>query len=97
MLNAPETSPIPAMIEHQQAQRAIRRLTRALAQALQLRVEDPAVVLAPYLGQPAATDNLEALHQWVEATLIELDLPSNSTESLDALCVRLTNTLEEAV
>jgi len=97
MLSAPETSPIPAMIEHQQAQRAIRRLTRALAQALQLRVEDPAVVLAPYLDQPVTTNNREALQRWVEETLSDLDLPTDSPESLEALCVRLTNTLEEAI
>lgn len=95
MLNIPEGSPIQALLDHQAKQRAIQRLARAVAQALQLRVDNPALVLAPHLGQPITLGNDEALERWVEKTLIELGLPAD-TEAVGPLCRRLADFLEEA-
>lgn len=95
MLNIPEGSPLQTWLDHQDRQRAIRRIARAVAQALQLHVDNSALVLAPPLGQPITLDNRQALEQWVEETLIELSLTAD-TEAVEPLCHRLVQRLEEA-
>lgn len=94
MLSTPQRSPLQALIERQHTQRIIQRLARAVAQDLQLRMADPTVVLAPHLGQPITLGNRDALQQWVESTLIELDLPVDS-DALEPLCQQLNRILSE--
>ncbi|WP_253452395.1 hypothetical protein [Halomonas sp. Y3] len=94
MLNLPQGSPIHAEIERQHRQHIIRRLARAVAQDLQLRLEEPTLVLAPRLGQPITLGNRDALQQWVTDTLVELDLPMDS-DALEPLCEQLNRILSE--
>jgi hypothetical protein len=94
MLSIPQKSSIQALLDRQATQRAIRRLAYAVAQTLQLRVENPALVIAPHLGQPITLSNQEALELWVEETLNELDLPID-TEAVEPLCQHLAQILEE--
>lgn len=94
MLNLPQGSPIHAEIERQHTQRIIQRLARAVAQDLQLRLEEHTLVLAPRLGQPITLGNRDALQQWIESTLIELDLPVDS-DALEPLCQQLNRILSE--
>lgn len=94
MLNTLQLAPIQAMVEQRHTQRAITRLSRAVAQALQLRLEDPTIVLAPHLGQPITLRNHEALERWIEEALSDLNLPADS-DALAPLRDRLAQTLEE--
>lgn len=96
MLNTQNGSLIQMAIEHQHTQRTIQRLARAVAQALQLRVEDPNVILAPYLGQPITLGNHQAMQQWVATTLATLDLTADSN-ALGPLCDHLMQTLDEVI
>lgn len=94
MLSIPKGSPIQAKSEHQARKRTIRRLARAMTQALRLHVDNPALVLAPRLGQPITLSNQEALEQWTQQTLHDLDLSPDSA-AIEPLCHRLTRALEE--
>ena len=95
MLNMPQGSPIQILLDRQDTQRAIRRLAFAVAQAMRLRVEDPTLVLAPHLDQPITLNNRAALEQWVEETLLDLNLPAE-TAAVEPLCQHLAQILEEA-
>jgi hypothetical protein len=94
MLNTLQLASIQTMIDQRQTQRAITRLSRAVAQALQLRFEDPSIVLAPHLGQPITLSNREALERWVAEALRDLNLPADS-DALAPLRDHLAQTLEE--
>lgn len=94
MLSIPQRPALQAFLDHQETQRAVRRLARAMTQALRLHVESPALILAPHLGQPITLSNQEALEQWTQQTLHDLGLSPDS-EAIEPLCHRLALVLEE--
>lgn len=94
MLSISQKPQLHALIEQRERQRNIKRLTRAVAQSLRLNMNNPDLVLNPYLDQPMQLNNNEALEQWVEETLEKYDLPTNS-QAIEPLCRQLVQFFEE--
>lgn len=81
------------LLAQQDAQRAVKRLTCAVAQQLRLDIQSPSLILAPLLGQPITLNNQEALEQWVQGELDALDLTA-STAAVEPLRIRLVKVLD---
>ena len=94
MLSISQKPQLHALIEQRERQRNIQRLARAVAQSLQLNMNNPNLVLGPQLGQPLRLKNHEALEQWVEEILEKYDLPASS-QAIEPLCQKLVQCFEE--
>lgn len=89
------TSPdVYHLLEEREKQHTLRRLALSVAMRLRLEIDNPNLVLAPFLQQPVQSSNLTSLTAWVKRELDDIDIEPEG-DLLEQLCSRLQYRLSE--